>query len=147
MSRISKQKVVSGNIIRIKIDGKVVGRIQSIDGRRSFGQEPVHEIGSIMPQEHVPLRYEGSFTVDKFLIRQQSLVDLGLASLGEGILNMDIIDVEITDKYTNEVIRVYRGCSLTEYSERFQAGAISGENASFVYLRCDKGTPEAVNPN
>jgi hypothetical protein len=142
MASVAQQRSVSGNIIRLKIDGKEVGRAQSIDARASFGQEGQYEIGSIMPVEHVALRYEGSVTVDKFRIRKSSLADLGLAKFGVGILKMGVINIEITDRYTNEIIEVYRGCSLNEYSRSHRANAISGENATWMYLSADSGTPE-----
>src|SRR5690606_10492888 len=141
---VTNQTVHAGHTIRLKIDGQEIGRAQCIDGRRSFGQEAVHELGSIMPQEHVALRYEGSVTLDKFKIRKKSLSEIGLARLGVGILNMDIIDIEVTDRFTNDIIIVYRGCSLQDYSENFRANAISGENATWQYLSADQGRPERI---
>jgi len=142
MSSIATQQVHAGHTIKLKINGQEVGRGQSMDGRRSFGQQAEYELGSIMPQEHVALRYEGTVTLDKFKIRKKSLKDLGLASLGVGILNMDVIDIEVTDKYTKDIIVVYRSCSLQDYSENFRVNAISGENATWQYLSADQGTPE-----
>lgn len=133
---VIKQTVHSGNTIKIKIKGQEVGRIQSGDGRRSFGQEGVYQIGSIMPQEHVPLRYEGGFTVNKFYVRHKDLKQLGLAALGEEILTMDVLDIEVMDNVTGKTVRVYEGCSMQDYSENFRVNAISGENATFVYLNC-----------
>ena len=144
MASVTQQQSHAGHTIRIKIDGKEVGRIQSIDGRASFGQEGQYEIGSIMPAEHVALRYEGSVTVDKFRLRKKSLAELGLAKLGAGILTMNVLDIEVTDKFTGDIVEVYRGCSLNEYSRSHRANAISGENCSFVYLSADTGTPERV---
>jgi hypothetical protein len=144
MANIANQTVHAGHTIKLKVDGQEIGRGQSIDGRRSFGTEAQYELGSIMPQEHVALRYEGTVTLDKFKIRKKSLKDLGLAALGVGILNMDVIDIEITDKFTNDIVIVYRGCSLQDYSENFRANAISGENATWTYLSADQGTPEAI---
>jgi hypothetical protein len=144
MASVTKQSVHAGHTIRLKVDGQEVGRAQSIDGRRSFGQEAVMEIGSIMPQEHVALRYEGSVTLDKFKVRKKSLAELGLAKLGVGILSMDVIDIEVTDRYTNDIVIVYRGCSLQDMSENFRTNAISGENATWTYLSSDQGKPETV---
>ncbi len=142
MSTALTQQVHAGHTIKIKIAGQEVGRIQSIDGRRSFGQEGVYEISSIMPQEHVALRYEGSLTVDKFLVRKKALKKLGLAKYGVGVLQQDVIDIEVTDNFTGDIIVVYRGCSIQDYSENFRVNAISGENATFVYLSADDGTVE-----
>lgn len=144
MATIRNQSVHAGHTIRLKIDGHEIGRAQSIDGRRSFGQEAVYEIGSNMPVEHVALRYEGSVTVDKYKIRKKSLADLGLAKYGVGILNMDIIDIEVTDRVTGDIVIVYRGCSLQDASENFRANAIAGENATWVYLSADQGKPEKI---
>lgn len=144
MASVTQQTAHAGHTIRLKIGGQEVGRAQSVDGRRSFGQEGQYELGSIMPQEHVALRYEGSVTFDKFKIRKKSLKDLGLATFGVGILKMNVIDIEITDRFTNDIVVVYRGCSLQDYSENFRVNAISGENASWAYLSADQGTVESA---
>lgn len=134
------QTVHSGNTVLIKVKGTVVGRAQGLDARRSFGTEGVYEIGSIMPQEHINNRYEGSFTLERYLIKKNDLAKLGMTALGEEILTTDTIDVEVIDKATGETIRCYRGCTASEYSENFRVGAISGENATFMYLSCDNGS-------
>lgn len=144
MASVTQQQTHAGHTIRLKIDGQEVGRAQSVDGRRSFGTEGQYEIGSVMPQEHIALRYEGTVTLDKFKIRKKSLAELGLAKLGVGILNMNVIDIEITDRFTGDIIVVYRGCSLSDYSESFRANAIAGENASWMYLSADQGTPDTL---
>lgn len=144
MGSVAQQSVHAGHTIRLKINGEEIGRAQSVDGRRSFGQEGVYEIGNIMPVEHVALRYEGTVTLDKFKIRKKSLGELGLAKFGVGILNMHVIDIEITDRFTGDIIVVYRGCSLQDYSENFRTNSISGENASWAYLSSDQGVPEVL---
>lgn len=145
MANLRNQQVHAGHTIRLKIDGHEIGRARSINSRVSFQQEPVPEIGSIMPTEHVATSYNGSVTLDKFKIRRKSLRDLGLARFGVGILNMDVIDIEVTDRHTADIIEVYRGCSLTEYSSTHSAQALSGENASWVFLRADNGTEETID--
>ena len=147
-----KQSVHSGSTILLKVGKYIIGRAQSLEGRRSFGTEGVYEIGSIMPQEHVVNRYEGSVTLERFLIRHTDLAKAGMAALGEEILKHGIIDIEVIDKYVgvrkgdngegkheDSVIRVYRGCTCSDYTESFRVGAIAGENATFLYLNCDRG--------
>lgn len=147
MANLKNQQVHAGHTIKLKADGKEIGRARSVNARVSFGQEAVREISSNMPAEHVALTYDGSITIDKFRIRRKSLKDLGLGALGVGILNMNVIDIEITDKYTGDIIEVYRGCSLNEYSSTHTANAISGENATWVFLKADSGVSEGVNTN
>lgn len=141
------QSVHSGNTVLLVVNNQIVGRAQSLEGRRSFGTEGVYEIGSIMPQEHINNRYEGTVSLERFLIKRSDLAKAGLAALGEEILTRDIIDIMVLSKYTDadgnpEVVRVYRGCTCVDYSENFRVGAISGENATFQYLSCDRGNSD-----
>lgn len=139
MARALDQTVHTGNTIVLKVNGREIGRAQGLDARRSFGTQPVYELGSIMPKEHVHTQYEGSFSLERYYVRNQSLKDLGLSELGEGILKKGVIDVEVIDKHTGKTVRVYRGCSLQDTSETFRVGQISGENSNWVYLDCDDG--------
>lgn len=136
----STQTVHSGATVLIMVNNKVVGKAQGLDGRRSFGTEPVHEIGTIMPKEHVQNRYEGTATLDRFYVKKQSLADLGLAALGEDVLDLDIFDIVVVDKLSKEIVRAYRGCTISDYSENFRVGTISGENATFSYLKATDST-------
>jgi hypothetical protein len=144
-ANVKDQTVHAGHTIRLKIGGNEVGRAQSLGGDRDFGVEGQYEIGSIMPQEHVPLKYTGSVSFEKFKIRKKSLKEIGLASYGIGILNMGVIDIEITDRITNDIIIVYRSCTLANCKEDFKANAIAGENATWQYLSADMGTPETMD--
>lgn len=139
MASLENQKTVSANMLVIKINGIPVGRAQSLDPRTSFGTEGVYEIGSIMPQEHVQLRYEGSLTLERYLMRNEDLTKAGVIGLGEDILNMDIIDLEVINKVDNSTVRVYRGCTFSDYTNSIRANAIAGENATVQYLSCDTG--------
>lgn len=149
MATQANQTVHSGCTVLIQINGVTVGRAQGLDARRSFGTEGVYEIGSIMPQEHINNRYEGSFTLERYLIKandvtnaiagMKDLANLGISALGEEILTTDVIDFVVVDKASGNTIRAYRGCTSSDYSENFRVGAISGENATFYYLSCDNG--------
>ena len=140
MASQEKQSVVSGNTIELRIGNLVIGRAQSLDARRSFGTEGVYEIGSIMPQEHINNRYEGTITLERFLISKvranKALKEIKLNALAEDILDMDVIDISVIDKKSGQIVRVYQGCTCVDSSENFRVGAISGENSTWQYLRC-----------
>jgi len=140
MATSKNQTVHSGSTILLMIKGKVVGKAQGIDGRRSFGTEGVYEIGSIMPTEHVQNRYEGSASLDRFYVKKKSLADLGIAALGEEVLKLDLLDIVIVSQDDNSIVRAYRGCTISDYSENFRANAIAGENATFMYLKASDST-------
>lgn len=134
MTTAVKQSVQSGHTINIRIGNVVVGRAQGVDGERSFGTEGVYEIGSIMPQEHVNLRYEGSVNMERFFLRNNDLAKAGFASVGEEVLEKDVITIEIVDKYTGRIVRSYHGCTIVTYRETFRVNSIAGENATWTYL-------------
>lgn len=139
MASAEKQTVVTGATVLLKIKGQVVGRAQSLDPRISYGTEGVYEIGSIMPQEHVQNRYEGTFTLERYMLRNTDLADVGYIGLGEDILQKDIIDIEVINKWDNKTLRVYRGCTFSDYTTTIRANAIAGENATVQFLSCDMG--------
>lgn len=139
MASAEKQTVVTGATVLLKIKGQVVGRAQSLDPRISYGTEGVYEIGSIMPQEHVQNRYEGSFTLERYMLRNTDLAHAGYIGLGEDILQKDILDIEVINKWDNKTLRVYRGCTFSDYTTTIRANAIAGENATVQFLSCDMG--------
>ncbi|AAY52875.1 hypothetical protein [Listeria phage List-36] len=134
MASVTNQTVHTGNTVYLMIKGKIVGRCQSASGERSYGTTGVYEIGSIMPQEHVYLKYEGSLTVDRLRMRKEDLAKLGITALGEDILKRDVIDIVMMDNTTKEVIIAYRGCSAETYNEEIKANEIVSESARFLYL-------------
>ncbi len=134
MATEAKQTVHTGNTVYIMIAGKIVGRAQSVQGERSYGTTGIYELGSIMPQEHVYLRYEGSITVDRFRMKKENFYKLGITALGEEILKRDVIEFLVVDNLTKEVIISYRGCSAVSYDENFNTNEIVSERAVFQYL-------------
>lgn len=140
MATSANQTVLSGHLIEIKIGSTVVGKAQGLDAERSFGTEPIYELGSIMPQEHVHNRYEGSLTLERFFVRTDDLAKAKIAALGnangEDILSKGVITIVVNDKQKGTALRTYTGCSLVSYRETFRVGAIAGENATFTYLTC-----------
>lgn len=133
---VDEQTVHTGHTILLKYNGTAIGRAQGINGDRSFGTEGIYEIGSIMPQEHVNNRYEGSISIERFFVRTNDLKTLGLTSTGEEVLKKGVITIDIVDKYTGVSVRSYVGCTLVSYNESFRVNAIAGENATFTYLYC-----------
>ena len=134
MASVTNQTVHTGNTVYLMVANKIIGRAQSISGERQYGTPGVYELGSIMPQEHVYLRYEGTITLERFRMKKESLDQLGLAALGEDILQRDIIDIVVMDALTKEVIVTYYGCSCNSLSESFSSGEISSESSVFSYL-------------
>lgn len=134
MATQNQQTVHTGNTVLLMVNGKVIGRAQSIDGERQYGTTGVYEIGSIMPQEHVYLRYEGTISLNRFRMKKESLDQLGLSALGEDILQRGVIDIVVMDNLTKQVIISYRGCTAESLSETFSVGEITAEDSTWQYL-------------
>lgn len=145
MASQSEQTVHSGATVVISIGGVVVGRAQSLQGRRTYGTEPVHEIGGIMPVEHIYNRYEGTITLERFLMKTENLASLKKVPFGKEkeILSLGVLDISVSERNPDgspgNPIVVYHSCTCQEYSEQFRVGAIAGENATFAYLYADNG--------
>jgi len=134
MATLAKQTVETGNRIYIMIKNEVIGRAQSLTGDRSFGTEGVYELGSIMPHEHVFLKYTGTVSVERYRLRTGNMSDKKITALGEDVLKIDILDINVKDNQTGALIICYRGCSINTYSETYRANDITGESAQFYYL-------------
>jgi len=123
----------------------LIGRAQRLSARRDFGTELVYEIGSMKPQEAVPLRYEGTIDLERYFVRLDDLkgaldqIGIPFSLSHEGrILEHSTFGFTITvkDKYTREIIREYRNCVVRSCDEEIRAGAIVGETMSLYYSEC-----------
>lgn len=136
MAKLTEQSVETGNSVIIMIGTEIVGRAQSLTAERSFGTTGVYEIGSIMPQEHVFLRFEGSITVNRLRLRKTNFYKKGVASVGDDVLKKGVIDISLVNNVSGEksVIETYSGCSIDTYNTEIRANEIASEEARFLYL-------------
>lgn len=128
MASVINQSVHTGNTVYLMIGQRIIGRAQSASGERSYGTQGVYEIGSIMPQEHVYLKYEGNINLERMRMKKEDLATLGITALGEDILLRDVIDIVMMDNLTKSVVVSYRGCSAVSYSESFTSNEIVSES-------------------
>ena len=114
----------------------LVGRAQSLTANRSFGTEGVYEIGSIMPAEHVYLKYSGSISLERFRMISNNLASatMGIAALGEDILQKDIITINVFDSVTKNLVESFYGCSASSYNTSYRANSIVTESIEMLFL-------------
>lgn len=134
MSTLNNQTVHTGNTIQVQIKGTVVGRVQSLTANQDFAPEAVREIGNYMPVEHVFTQYDGTLTLNGFVLRKGSLERLGLIPLGEKVLETGLIDIVIVDKQTKDVVQAFRGCSIQTHDLEITTNAISASNSTWKFL-------------
>lgn len=136
MATVSNQSVNTGNRIYIMAANHLIARAQSLTADRSYGTEGVYELGSIMPQEHVYLKYQGTLTLERFRMVADNLASakLSIAKLGEDILQQDIITINIMDSVTRGVVESFYGCTASSYNTAYRANQIVSESINFFYL-------------
>lgn len=127
---------------KMGMNNKVIGRAQRVANTTNFGTQNVYEIGSMMPKESVPLRFEGSVTVDNLLIRFDSLASekpdgingSPADSLGADVLEKYTFDIVIRDKMTKHIVRKYEDCTIASSNEELTANALFASSATFFFL-------------
>lgn len=126
----------TANRIYLMAGNNLVGRAQSLTANRSFGTEGVYEIGSIMPQEHVYLKYSGSVSLERFRMISNNLASatMGIAALGEDILQKDIITINVFDSVTKNLVESFYGCSASSYNTSYRANSIVTESIEMLFL-------------
>ena len=136
MATVANQTVNTGNRIYIMAKNHLIARAQSLTADRNFGTEGVYELGSIMPAEHVYLRYTGTLTLERFRTVADNLASqaMQIAALGEDILQKDIITINIMDSVTRGVIESFFGCTASSYNTAYRANQIVTESINFFYL-------------
>lgn len=136
MATVPNQTVNTANRIYIMAGNHLVARAQSLSASRNYGTEGIYEIGSIMPAEHVYLKYTGSLTLERFRMVANNLAsaEMGIAALGEDILQKDIITINVMDSVTRNVVESYFGCSASSYSTAYRANQVVSESIEFLYL-------------
>jgi len=165
MAKATKTNTHAAHLIELVIDAPemglnqvVIGRAQRIANTKNFGTQNVYEIGSIMPKESVPLRFEGSITVDNLIIRYDSLSKIkpigmdetGITSFAAEILEKETFDIVVRDKITKREVRRFKDCTLQSMSEDYTSNALLASTATFLYLDhdADKGyMPDQYKPN
>ena len=135
---VENHPTATANIIEIRIRDKVVGRVQTVSNRESFGTEPLYEIGSMLPAEIVPTRWQGSITVDKYVLRKASIEALPLA-YSESILKTLLFDVVIVDRTTGKTIEKFQGCVQSDAGRTYAAQRPVNQNATFAYMNHVEG--------
>lgn len=130
------QSTVTANEITLTFQGNALGRAQTASSQIQYGTQGVYEIGSIFPAEHVYTKYEGRLTLERVMIKNQSLADLHIAPLGSDVLKTGTIDVVIKNRDdNNHIIAAYLGCTAESYHMEVRANTMVSETINMVYLK------------
>ena len=143
-----QQKVHTSATVMLKANNKVIGVGQDATGTENYNVIPVAEgFGSIMPLEHVITEWSATVSMNKFYLRSNSLVEMGIAPSGEGILRLPPINIEFVDSLDNaNSLTVFSDCTLQTREFTVTQNQIVGERATWVALNIQGVDPFSPKP-
>lgn len=156
-------KVVTGAIALIKVQGEVIGKMRSIRCQENMRRIPVRGIGTILPSEQAVTEWEGTLSCEFMEIQFQktgiknairrifpniaSQVLNGNASFEDQlILDVEGVQIDIFKKVTDVIdaqgiikpklipYAIVKNCLIESDSFDISEGSIAGHSQSFKYL-------------
>ena len=145
MSTASNQKVYSSATVLLQLHGKTIGVGQNAVGTENFNVIPVPMgFGSIMPLEHAITEWNASVSVEKFYLKNKSLVEMGIAPSGSGVMHMPPINIGFVDSLnTAKTLTVFSNCTIQTREFTVSQNAIVGERATWIALDIQNIQPSA----
>lgn len=129
------QKVNSGNLFIVLVDGKPVGLAQSVDMQDDYGLEAASGIGDIHTIENVPTQARHAVSVEEMSLRKANLRQLGIIpENGDGALKGIVFDIVAQRRDDGTVSRKYVGCSYASGSVHLRKHSIVVSSAQFHAL-------------
>jgi hypothetical protein len=161
INRLRLHDVIGAHEIEIVVKGANnqdvrIGRATGLRATLNFNVEGVYEIGSIKPQEFIPMRFEGTLTLSKMMVRLQELEDLmretGTVfsySVEGGILRHSLngFDIIVKDKYRGHPLFAYRNCVINSCTENIAQGEILAEDVEVVFSEKEYLYNKTINVN
>lgn len=143
MVQAVNQKTYTSATVLLQLDNKIIGVGQNATGTENFNVIPVPEgFGSIMPMEHAITEWSATVSMDKFYLRKNSLVEMGVAPSGSGILKMKPINISFIDSLdTSRTLTVFMDCTLQTREFTVTHNAVVGERATWLALNIDNAAP------
>lgn len=127
--------VRTANYIKVLLDGKTIGIMQSCRCSDDYGLEPVSGIGSIQVKEYVPTVARHTLSVSFAVMRRELLVAAGFVpENGEAALRGLVFDIEMYDKRDGELIKKYLSCAYGSGDFSVDAHRVIVRNATFMAL-------------
>ena len=106
------QRVMTGNEIRVAIDGVELELVQSIRFTDDYGHEDASGIGDIHVQEHVPTVARHTATMSKLAVPREVAVELGIITEhGDAAMAGKVFDIEVFEKESGALIRKVINCT------------------------------------
>lgn len=129
----------------LRLNGKIIGDIQSFEITRRYAQERKKPLGTVHTTEIIITDYEVEFSGEQYRVSGASLVALGFEPkqlTPQDILDFPGLQIEIQDTRTGEILERLKGAKLSEDSRGYTRGQLTMERFSGSALLA---TDEAEN--
>jgi len=129
-------QVLSGNKMKVELDGKEIGLIQNWRPNDSYGLDPASGIGDIHVIEHVPTIARHTFTVEWMILNANNAYQHEIIpENGDAALKGLVFDATAYSKDDDQrILRKYLSCSYDSGSINFTKHAIIVSDATFHAL-------------
>lgn len=161
---MADNKVLTGAIALIKVQGEVIGKMKSVRCQENMRRIAVRGIGTILPSEQAVIEWEGSLSCDFMEIRFEetgiknairrmfpniaSQVLNGNSSFEDQlVLDTDGVQIDIFKKVTDVIdpftgiikpklkpYAIVKNCLIESDSFDINEGSIAGHSQTFKYL-------------
>jgi len=158
-----EDKVLTGAIALIKVEGKVIGKMKSVRCQEQIRRQPVRGIGTILPSEQAVIEWEGTLSCEFMEVEFKksgitnairrifpniaSQVLIGEASFEDQlVLDTEGVQVDIFKKVTDVInpdgtikpklkpYAIVKKCLIESDSFDISEGSIAGHSQSFKYM-------------
>ncbi len=129
-------QMLSGNRMKVELDGKEIGLIQNWRPNDSYGLDPASGIGDIHVIEHVPTMARHTFSVEWMMLNANNAYQQGIIpENGDAALKGLVFDAVAYAKDDDQrILRKYLKCSYDSGSINISKHAILVTDATFNAL-------------
>lgn len=143
-----RNRVISGTMCRILIDGRAVGYGTGITVSERYSREPVKVTGQLEAVEFKVVDYDCQVTIDRLYVPEDAAVDSGLFPAKgnnpeDHVTNLAAlkpVSVTVEDGEKERILGIVEGLELESRDWRQQRGSLVTENFSGQAIRFKDGS-------
>lgn len=127
------KNTMTGNRALLKIRGETVGAgiCGSANFSDDFGLQDIDGLGQAESSELVIGKVSHSFSLSKFFVYNQKLIDLGYVPNSTEYLTSGALEIEILDNISGQTLEHYVGCKAASCGRSYGKHSPVVEDASF----------------
>lgn len=144
MARIQGQRVVSGSMGQLWLDGEMFAEVKSIESKATINRDSVQMAGSYDEDSKITsISCEGSFTINKVFTRERDFID-AIKKNKDHRFQLFVV-LNDPDAFGRESVQL-DNCWLTEVTiAQFEVGSVLEREFPFGHTFSDVVYSETIN--